>query len=172
MIYPPKYTTANSGRVKPGPVTMIILLFCTFALLPSCDNNRVFEMNVNLPEHNWSRNNVLVFNVDIADTVSSHNIYVNIRNGGQYQYSNLYIFIKTVSPSGQWIRDTVEVVLADDRGRWLGGGLGDIFALQVLYKQNVRFPYTGLYCFELEQAMRTDELNQVFDIGLRVETIE
>jgi len=150
----------------------ITLFVCTVILLLSCDKSRVYEMNINLPEHNWSRENILVFNVEIADTLSSHNIYVNIRNGGQYQYSNLYAFIRTISPSGQSIRDTVEFVLADDRGRWLGSGLGDIFAHQIPYKRNVRFPYPGLYCFELEQAMRTEELTQVFDIGLRVETTE
>lgn len=127
---------------------------------------------MDLPDHIWNRNNLLVFNVEIADTVNPHNIYVNVRNGGQYQYSNLYIFIKTVSPSGQWIRDTVECTLADEKGRWLGSGLGDIYALQTPYKLNVRFPYHGIYSFELEQAMRTEELKQIFDIGIRVEKIE
>jgi len=158
--------------MKPGLTSKLFFMVCVSIYLVSCDNNRVYEVNMNLPGHRWNRSNTLIFNVEITDTVSPHNIYVNIRNGGQYDYSNLYIFIRTVSPSGQWIRDTVEFMLADERGKWLGSGLGDIFSQQLPYKENVRFPYPGLYSFELEQAMRTEELKQIYDVGIRVEKIE
>lgn len=149
-----------------------IIWLMLIASICSCDRNRVYEENISIPDHRWSRKNVLVFNVEISDTVNPHNIFVNIRNGGQYQYSNLFLFIRTVSPSGQWIRDTVECTLANEKGRWLGSGLGDIAALRVPYKINVRFPYQGLYTFEIEQAMRTEELKHLFDIGLRVERMK
>ncbi len=142
------------------------------ASIYSCDQNRVFEENIALPDHRWNRTNVLVFNVEISDTVNPHNIYVNVRNGGQYQYSNLFLFVRTVSPTGHWIRDTVECTLANEKGRWLGSGLGDIATLKIPYKMNVRFPYQGLYTFEIEQAMRTEELKHMFDIGLRVERMK
>lgn len=154
---------------KTSPLSLLILIS---VLVLSCDQNRIFEQNINLPDNSWKRNNVLVFNVEITDTIHPHNIFLNIRNGGQYQFRNLYMFIKTVSPSGQWIRDTVECVLADEKGDWHGSGLGDIYALQVPYKRNVRFPYEGMYSFEIEQGMRTEELKQVFDIGLRVEKMQ
>ncbi len=154
--------------LKINPTLWLVLM----AVICSCDRNRVFEENITLPNHQWDKTDVLVFNVAINDTVSPHNIYVNIRNGGQYQYSNLFLFIRTVSPSGHWIRDTIECTLANEKGRWLGSGLGDIAALQVPYKVNVRFPYTGLYSFEIEQAMRTDQLKHLFDIGLRVERMK
>ena len=54
----------------------------------------------------------------------------------------------------------------------LGSGLGDIATLQVPYKANVRFPYPGMYSFEIEQGMRTEELNHLFDIGLRIERMK
>lgn len=163
---------SNVNPVK-YPFKFIPMLWLVFSLLVcSCDRNRVFEKNIALPDHRWNRNNVLVFNVEIADTVTPHTIYVNVRNGGQYQYRNLFLFIKTVSPSGQWIRDTIDCTLADEKGRWLGSGLGDIATLQVPYKVNVRFPYPGVYSFEIEQGMRTEELNHLFDIGLRVERMK
>jgi gliding motility-associated lipoprotein GldH len=158
--------------VKSGLTSNLVFLLLMTTIVLSCDRNRVFEENMALPDHVWNRNNLLVFNVEIADTINPHNIYINVRNGGQYQYSNLYVFIKTVSPSGQWIRDTVECTLADEKGRWLGSGLGDIYALQIPYKINVRFPYPGMYSFELEQAMRIEALKQIFDLGIRVEKIE
>jgi gliding motility-associated lipoprotein GldH len=164
-----------NSKEKPVKYDSIInptLWLVLIALICSCDRNRVFEENITLPNHRWDKTNVLVFNVEITDTINPHNICVNVRNGGQYQYSNLFLFIRTVSPSGQWIRDTIECTLADQKGRWLGSGLGDIATLQVPYKVNVRFPYRGLYSFEIEQAMRTDQLKHVFDIGLRVERMK
>jgi gliding motility-associated lipoprotein GldH len=158
--------------MKQGLTSTLFVIILAGIFLISCDNNRVYEENVNLDDHRWNRSNTLIFNVEITDTVSPHNIYVNVRNGGQYSYSNLYMFIRTVSPSGQWIRDTVEFTLADEKGKWFGNGLGDIFFLQLPYKENVRFPYPGLYSFELEQAMRSEELKQIFDIGIRIEKIE
>jgi gliding motility-associated lipoprotein GldH len=83
--------------------------------------------------------------------------------------SNLYMFITTTAPSGHSIVDTVEVVLADDKGKWLGSGLGDIWDLQQPYKQNVRFAQRGSYSFEFEQAMRVERLPFILDVGLRVE---
>jgi gliding motility-associated lipoprotein GldH len=92
-----------------------------------------------------------------------------VRNTSLYPMSNLYLFITTIAPSGHSIRDTVEVILADEKGKWLGSGLGDIWDLQQLYKENVRFAQQGRYIFEYEQAMRTEKLPFILDVGLRVE---
>lgn len=163
---------AKENPVKHGLKWSPVLWLVLPLLICSCDKNRVFEENIALHGHRWNRNNVLLFQVEISDTINPHSICVNVRNGGQYPYSNLFLFIKTVSPSGYWIRDTIECTLADEKGRWLGSGLGDIATLQVPYKKNIRFPYPGLYRFEIEQAMRTEELMHLFDIGLRIERMK
>ncbi len=135
----------------------------------SCDPDRVYEENVLIPEHKWNRNNLLQFQVNITDTISSFNLNVNIRNGGNYSYRNLFLFINTYAPTGEWVRDTVNCILANEKGKWLGSGIGDIYDIQITYKKNVRFPYPGIYSFTFEQAMRAEELSHVYDIGLRIE---
>ncbi|MFC2112546.1 gliding motility lipoprotein GldH [Bacteroidota bacterium] len=144
----------------------ILLLILALA---SCDSNRVYEKNIKIPDGIWYRDNIVQFELQIEDTISSHNLYVNVRNTSFYPMSNLYLFITTKAPSGHSVRDTVELVLADDKGKWLGSGLGDIWDLQQLYKQNVRFAQRGKYSFNFEQAMRTEKLPFVLDVGLRVE---
>jgi gliding motility-associated lipoprotein GldH len=86
-----------------------------------------------------------------------------------YPFSNLYLFITTTAPSGDFVKDTVDVILADEKGKWKGRGLGDIWDLQQLYKQNVRFAQRGTYHFEYVQAMRMEKLPFILDVGLRVE---
>src|SRR5437868_15040740 len=97
-------------------------------------------------------NNVIRLDAEIKDTVSLNNIYLNIRNSGAYQFSNLYLFLTTRTPKDEESRDTVELTLADDRGRWLGNGSGDIWDNRILFKRKFRFPQSGTYHFELQQA--------------------
>jgi gliding motility-associated lipoprotein GldH len=148
-------------------------LLVLFALLfQSCDPGRVYEKNIRIPDGIWSEDNIIQFEVPVEDTLSLHNLYVNVRNTSLYPTSNLHLFIKTTAPSGHAVIDTFEVILADSRGRWLGSGLGDIWDLQQPYKSNVRFAQEGNYLFEYEQAMRVKQLPFVLDVGLRVEKIK
>ena len=65
--------------------------------------------------------------------------------------------------------DTLECILADEKGKWLGTGIGDIYDNQIPFKKNVLFPKKGKYKFEIEQGMRTDIVPLIMDIGLRIE---
>ena len=122
-----------------------------------------------MPGNIWNKENIIQFKVNISDTVSSHNIYINLRNGSKYPYSNIFLFITTHAPNGVSVRDTFEITLADNRGKWLGKGIGNAFSNQVLYLKNVRFPYRGIYVFDIEQAMWNIKLAHIIDVGLRIE---
>jgi gliding motility-associated lipoprotein GldH len=145
----------------------LTLLFSIIFL--SCDPDCVYEKNIRIPDGIWDRNNPIRFEVIIQDTITPYNLYINVRNTGLYPVSNLYLFITTTAPSGHSVKDTVEIILADEKGEWLGKGLGDIWDLQRLYKQHVRFAQKGMYLFEYEQAMRIEKLPFILDAGLRVE---
>ena len=149
--------------------TLIILSVLCYH---SCDPGRVYEKNIKIPDGIWSQDHIVRFEVEIEDTASAHNLYVNVRNTSLYPTSNLYIFIKTTAPSGNSVMDTLDVILADDRGKWLGSGLGDIWDLQQLYKANIRFAQKGIYTFEYQQAMRPARLPFILDVGLRVERVK
>lgn len=152
---------------------LLLLLASGFWLLAvSCDPNRVFEDNIDIPELNWDVKNKLLFDVDIQDTTSLHNLYVNVRHASHYPYANLYVFITIKFPNGKLAKDTLECVLADADGQWKGEGMGDIWDNQILWKPNVKFPVAGKYTFEYEQAMRTEQVPFVMDMGLRVEKAE
>jgi gliding motility-associated lipoprotein GldH len=138
-------------------------------LFSSCDKTRVYEKNIKIPKFEWDMNNVLAFEVPITDTVSPCNMYFNIRNASGYSYSNLFLFFTVRSPDGRRERDTVEIPLADETGRWLGDGLGDIWDHKILFREKFRFPVTGTYFFEMEQAMRVNPLVYIMDAGIRIE---
>ncbi len=141
-------------------------------ILTSCDRNRLFEENKEIPNSVWNRNKILSFKIPVTDTLSINRIFINIRHNSLYEKSNIYLFINIIAPNGNKLRDTVNCILADDKGKWFGSGLGDIFSNQILYKNNVTFPHAGNYTFELEQAMRMDNLKNVEDIGIRIEKLK
>lgn len=143
---------------------IIILALC------SCDSEMVFEQNKKIPAAVWRADDKVIFETLVNDTVSLYDLYINIRNSGDYKYSNLFIFIDVFQPDGKIERDTIECILADPQGRWLGkSGSGSVWENQILFNRKTRFPREGKYVFRFEQAMREKELEDIMDVGLRIE---
>ena len=153
---------------KPSLRTLLLLTILSLSL-SSCDRSVLFEENVRIPDNRWDAANVIKLEADIPDTAQLYNLYVNVRNAGGYPYSNIFLFLNTTLPDGKRSRDTLEVTLADDKGQWLGDGMGDIWDNRALFRERMRFPQSGLYTFEIEQAMRQNPLPQIMDVGLRIE---
>lgn len=149
-----------------------LLIFLSVVCLTACDSSVVFEKNIKLDDNRWYIDNVIKLETEIKDTVSPMNLYINVRNAGGYQFSNLFIFLTTTTPENTKSRDTLELVLADESGKWQGDGMGDIWDNRILFKKNFIFPLAGKYTFELEQAMRVDPLPQIMDAGIRIEKAE
>ncbi len=144
---------------------IFLLLILIFA---SCDSNTVYDMYLTVGTE-WNKNDVLEFEVEITDTTSLYKYYINIRNSTDYKFRNIYFFLNTQFPDGRRARDTIECILASTDGRWLGSGLGDIKSNRILLKNKIKFPQAGNYKFELEQAMRVDNLQGIKDVGIRIE---
>jgi len=140
--------------------------------LCACDPDRIYESNVGIPAEGWRRAEYSRFEVEIADTLRPCNIYINVRNNSNYKYMDFWLFVNVYSPMGMMERDTVKIMLADHRGKWLGHGLGKKFDTRMVFRQNARFPISGKYIFEYEQAMRDEPLIGIEDIGLRIERNE
>ena len=150
------------------------MFFCFIVIslcLSACDINKIYENNVVLPSEGWQRLERAIFEVNITDTVTAGNIYINVRNNNNYKYMQLWLFVDIRTPSGIVERDTVEIMLADHRGKWLGHGLGSKFDTRIFFRRNVFFPAKGKYIFEYEHAMRNDPIIGIDDIGLRIEKI-
>jgi gliding motility-associated lipoprotein GldH len=135
----------------------------------SCNNNVVFTDSKPMPGKKWELMNIPVFNVPVNDTLKSNNVSFLIRTSSSYPFRNIFLFVKTTSPDGKSITDTLEYFLADEKGKWYGKGFGDIHELNLPYKSNVFFPAKGTYQFTVRHGMRMEDLNGVYDFGLRIE---
>jgi gliding motility-associated lipoprotein GldH len=145
-------------------------VFMLLAVLWSCDSKRLFEAYHPLDSKGWHKDSMEQFVFEITDTTRAYNVNVNIRNHGDYAFSNVWMFIDIVAPDSTILRDTVEFELAEPNGRWYGRGIGDLYDAQYKYRRNVVFPLKGTYQVNLQQAMRDDVLKGISDVGIRVET--
>jgi gliding motility-associated lipoprotein GldH len=71
-------------------------------------------------------------------------------------------------------RDTVEIILSEKSGRWIGRGFGDIKEQEILFKDQVFFSKEKQNKLFFEQAMRygdretINELKGIIAIGVGV----
>ncbi len=138
----------------------------------SCGSNDLYNRSVSLPNSGWYKDEAVRFDVKVNDTLSNYDFYVNLRNSTSYRYSNLFLFLTTKLPNGNTTRDTIEILLADNSGKWIGKGWGNIKESKVTLKKNLRFPLKGDYRFFIQQAMRVDTLKGIKDVGLELSSSE
>ena len=146
------------------PFLIIVVLFA----LTSCNPGSIYHENVLIQDAKWYKDEAVHFEVEITDTLAKYDFFLNLRNTTDYRYSNLYLFLMTRFPNGNMTRDTIECILADSKGRWLGKGWSNLKENDILLKEHLQFPLSGNYEFFIQQAMRVDTLEGIHDVGLQI----
>ncbi len=142
---------------------------CLF--LTACSDPAVFEQHVDLPENAWPKDGIVHITVPAPDTLNYFNLDLIIRNAENYPYSNIYLFVTTTAPNGATQRDTVQYALADERGNWLGKNGRHWSDHRLRYRSHTRFIQSGDYRFAVQHGMRSDTLQGIGAVGLRIEDI-
>ena len=146
----------------------IFLIAISTLLMSSCMRKTLTDLNQDVGD-SWSKDNKIVFEYDVQDSLMPVDFFIVIRNTTDYNYSNVYFFIKTIYPNQRTSIDTVECFLANMKGEWLGSGIGKYRDNKIPFKRNVRFPMTGHYRMEFEMAMRDTLLDGIDALGIRIE---
>jgi gliding motility-associated lipoprotein GldH len=144
-------------------------------LVTGCDDNRVYEQYTDFEKGYWLVNDKPEFEFTIQDPGTRYNIYGNVRNAVSYPWSRLFMTYYMQDSIGNQIqKNLVNEFLFDAKsGKPLGNsGLGDIYDHQILLLRNYQFAKPGKYKVKFEQYMRTDTLQGILAVGLRVEHAE
>ena len=135
----------------------------------SCNNNIVFEDYSAFKNQTWNADSGAVFNYFITDTICKNEIVIKVRHTTDYEFQNLFLFITAEKT------DTLELLLANKEGKWLGKGIGDVREVEFVYRKDKVFAKKREVTFEIEQAMRYGELekiqhlNNIKAIGLSIQ---
>lgn len=150
--------------MKTSKLLLLILIF----VFVSCTEKTILNSTQEVDAEKWNLCSPVDFNIDVKDTLSTYDCFISVRHAKTYEWSNLFLFIKTTYPNKEYSIDTVECILADLSGRWNGSGLGRDKDIQFLFKHNIQFPMQGNYQFEIQQGMREDEIKGIKNIGLKI----
>ncbi|MEO7982775.1 MAG: gliding motility lipoprotein GldH [Bacteroidota bacterium] len=139
----------------------------------SCTTIDLYEKTANIPGHSWKSSFQPSFTFTIKDTTTPYRLFLIIRHNDKYSFNNIYINLHTRQPGG----DTTQTArfdcrLGTDNEGWLGSGMDDIYEHMIPLTpagDQFYFKKAGDYTFSLEQIMREDPLNNVLNVGLRIE---
>lgn len=157
------------------------LFFLTTLLLcmVSCSDTLVYSDYEATTNGSWNRDDVKIFEVKDLDSVVPHDVFIMVRNDNTFPYSNLFLIAELNTPDNRIIRDTLEYIMAEPDGKWLGKGFGSVLENKLWYKENIIFSDSGVYTIQLSHAMRhngqvegIDNLKGITDVGIEIERQE
>lgn len=147
----------------------IVFMLLTLIIVASCNTGKLYDKNKPIENYSWQISDQKKFDVNVQDSLSLYRFFVSVRHTGDYKYNNLYLFLNTIYPNNTIARDTIELVLTDNEGNWVGEGLSNLKFVQRSVKKGIRFQQKGVYSFIIEHGMRDNPLDGVANIGICIE---
>ena len=142
------------------------LLLLALLLLVACSRDVVYNDYVAFATEGWEAYDSKEFAVTLPS--DSYDINIFVRHGSTYQYSNLWLFVDHISPDNVVTTDTVNIVLADTYGNWLGRGWGNSHQVEMNVVHNLPLD-SGHHVLKINHAMREHKLGGINNIGLSIE---
>ena len=147
-------------------------------LIYSCNDTTEFNLYKTVENSSWKSRQRIAFTFEVKDTISPKNLYINIRNNNDYEFSNLYIITTLEFPNNSLVIDTLHYEMTDISGMFLGNGFSEIKENKLFYKEGKVFPVSGKYALRIRHAMRKngeintiENLNGIQDVGFSIEKI-
>jgi hypothetical protein len=119
-----------------------IIGFISILLLVACGKQPMYEKSYSFPGNSWTQKVKPFFKVTIDDTTKAYNFTINFRVTTDYAYNN--------------------------EGTWIGKKTGTVVETSLNFNRR-KLPKKGVYYFTLEQGVTLKSLDEVLDIGLKVE---
>jgi gliding motility-associated lipoprotein GldH len=147
----------------------ILLLF----LLQACTRIDLYERVADMPAQTWPGSFKPIFTFDIKDTTAPYQLFLILRHNNKYNYNNIWLNVYRKTPGGQVSKVPYELQLATNERGWLAEGMDDLYEHRIPLtppaNDSFYFNKPGPYTFTIEQIMREDPLQNVLNVGLRLE---
>lgn len=149
------------------------LIFCS---LISCIENNSIRIDKDIL-NGWDIEESIKF--EIKDTIDfPSNIFFYIRNNNDYPFSNIFLIASLKSNQNIYEIDTLEYMMANNKGEWLGKGFSGVKESKLLWKSSWKSNLSPPYFFEIKQANRKIGQNKgdkklfgILSFGLSIEKI-
>jgi len=156
-----------------------LILLLISILMISCNDITEFNQYKAVENSSWKSGEKMNFTFEVKDTILPKNLFINIRNNSDYEFSNLYLITALKFPNNSLVIDTLQYEMADASGMFLGNGFSEIKENKLFYKEFKVFPISGNYALTIRHAMRkngemkaVEKLDGVQDVGFSIEKIK
>jgi len=126
-------------------------------------------------DSSWNSQKTVNFNITTEDSTQVRTSNISIRHNTSYEYHNIIFFLHHSYKENIISTDTIELLLAEDNGKWISKGKSNIreFLTTILIPKTYQ---NGLQSFSLELAMRDntstvlEQLNGISSISFYLST--
>jgi gliding motility-associated lipoprotein GldH len=123
----------------------------------------------------WNSQQIVKFDITTKDSTQVRISNISIRHNTSYKYQNIIFFLHHSYKENIISTNTIELLLAEDNGKWIGKGKSNIkeFSTTIL---SPKIYQNGLHSFSLELAMRDntstelEKLDGISDISFYLTT--
>lgn len=149
-------------------IVLYILIILGFSL-QACDQNVVYEKNIDIPKYQWEQNDSLSFEFNIEDELNK-NLFLNVRHRFEYGWRNMWVNMQVHFPNDSVYNTPINISMSQPDGHWFGECSGDICNLQFEVQDYYNYAFMpGTYRFVFSHEMRENPLPNIMSFGIRLE---
>ncbi|MDE1192932.1 MAG: gliding motility lipoprotein GldH [Arachidicoccus sp.] len=135
----------------------------------ACDQPEVPESTVSFSKQEWPASYKPWITIEVKDTSVLYNIFAVVRHTAAFEYNNLILNYSYISPGDSAITKKLNLPLGDKY--WYGDTLGEIIEARIKINSNPMKLKAGNNIFVLQQLMPVDKLNNILNVGIRIDKI-
>lgn len=144
-----------------------IALSAAAIIMAACSSPTEHSGFTTISPDGWRYGDTVRFTPSAADSITYEgcDLTIVVRNNNNYEYSNLWLRLDYPGKDSTYT-DTLNIVLADDFGNWLGKGIGGSYQMRDTVMRGIDLdPGREI---KVTHIMRTDTLEGIEQIGIIV----
>lgn len=147
---------------------LIISFLAGLLMMTACNSGKIYEKYIDNDRITWNRFDVKTFKVDIKDISSKYAFYIAIRHVTDVPLRYITVSFTLNTPSGESRTLEQKILLKDSDGKLLGNGMGDLYDIVQLVRDNFEFSEPGICTVEISSTMPQANLPGIMQVGLIV----
>ncbi len=127
----------------------------------------------------WGTNEVVDFNFKGPQNSSNQDLLFILRHNKNYAFSNIFLIADIKFENDSIKTDTLEYVLSEKNGKWLGEKKLSIVEHTLIYKKNLKLIKDSSYTVTVRNSMRLNNeigpiqnLENILDLGLSIQSVK
>ena len=145
----------------------IILILSFIILNASCKKNQ--SLLYDFKNNRWNAKDSILFSFDVLGESIPKNMSFFLRNNLDYPYRNIFLLVEIQNNSEIIDSDTVQYLMSNKYGQWLGKGFGKTRDNYFIFKKDYLFEKSGKHVMIIRHGMRKNELHGLVKLGVEID---